>query len=773
MANSSSLLKYSLKTNIVKSIFTEIVSKTSRYYYTFGRTTPWPTVTAIDETTEESYIVSDEDIPPAALEAYSYEIQVRKDISYMKYLDANDAAIVIVRVNWQQGRVYDMYDEYSETRISYNGASSIDTATFYVLTDEFNVYKCLNNSNNSISFVKPTGVSSEAFMTSDGYMWKFMYTIPISLRNKFLTTGYMPVVTALNNQFYSNGAIVDYSIENPGAKYIKNTWSVERFRIISPGTNYTVENTTIVFPPPQLEGGVTAEAELVEVSSNGGIITIEITEPGSGYTVQPVPTITSATGGFVNFVVEYNKTSDGYTELKVYGDGYNEINPYSLKKVNIINRGVFTELPTGDLFTFTPPKNAYGYRPEVNVTFREIDGSSPIQYEVDTAIVTDQGYAYTERLVFGRNVFAQVLTSNGFSCNLDENSQKNDAVIIPFVNEEGEISGIQITEPGVGYNYATVEVIGKKLIEPGVPESAVDLSDTIIDPGYEEGFIKASVKLSFGVGDIDSKQSNVELQAIDGAIPVVKVDFSGNGYPSDTVLTVIGDGNGCVLEPVIQSGRIVRVNVMNPGSGYTTATVVTTPTLPENSPSKAILRTIVSPRGGHGKDAVSELYAKTIMLVTKLQREENQGVLVENDFRQITILKNPKEFEVDTTFKKTIGSTAALFVADITDQNTITYAQIEKDDTIEYSNGKTFTVIDKAIISNKYNIVVQINDNFVPAGGSTLSLAKNNVNYAMNLSSVTKPNVNKYSGEILYIDNRVKFAPSESQTIVASTLITF
>ena len=68
---------------------------------------------------------------------------------------------------------------------------------------------------------------------------------------------------------------------------------------------------------------------------------------------------------------------------------------------------------------------------------------------------------------------------------------------------------------------------------------------------------------------------------------------------------------------------------------------------------------------------------------------------------------------------------------------------------------------------------VQINDNFVPAGGSTLSLAKNNVNYAMNLSSVTKPNVNKYSGEILYIDNRVKFAPSESQTIVASTLITF
>lgn len=773
MANSSSLLKYSLKTNIVKSIFSEIVSKTSRYYYTFGRTTPWPTVTAIDPETNELYEVSNEDIPPSAVEAYSYELQTRKDISYLKYIDANDAAIVVVRINWTQGRVYDMYDEYSETRVSFNGATSIDTATFYVLTDEFNVYKCLDNNNNSISFVKPTRVSTQAFITDDGYTWKFMYSIPISLRNKFLTTGYMPVVTALNNQFYSNGNIVDYSIENPGAGYIKNTWSVARFRIIQPGTGYTLEDAVINFPPPQLEGGVTATAEVTEVNGSGGITEITVTDPGSGYTSQPIPILTHPTGENINFIVEYDKTSDGYTELKIYGDGYNEINPYTLKKVNILSRGVFDTIPSGDLFTFAPSKNSYGKRPEVTVTFREIVGSIPTAYEVDEVIVVDEGYAYTEKLVFGRNVFAQALTSYGFNCNLDENSQKNDAVIIPFINDAGEIVDLQVVEAGVGYNYATVEVIGKKLLEPGVPESAVDLSENQIDIGYEEGFVKASINLVFAVGNIESNQSNVELQAVDGAIPVVKIDFGGNGYPSDTVLNVIGDGTGCQLQPVITSGKITGVRVLNQGQNYTFAKIVTIPELPEGSPSRASLRPIISPRGGHGKDTVSELYAKTIMLVTKLQREENQGVLVENDFRQICILKNPKEFENDRYFRRAVGSTAALLVSDITATNTITYDQIQVDDIIYFDETRTFTVIDKAVISNKYNIIVQVNDNFIPTGGSTLYVTKSNVNYSINLASVTLPNVNKYSGEMLYIDNRVKFAPSENQTIVASTLITF
>jgi hypothetical protein len=121
-----------------------------------------------------------------------------------------------------------MYDDYSSDNISYNGATSLDQAKFYVLTTEFNVYKCLYNNNNVGSAYMPTGTPVEPIELNDGYIWQFMYTIPLSLRNKFLTKTHMPVTTALTNQFYSRGAIKTVSIANKGKGYIANTWSIKR-----------------------------------------------------------------------------------------------------------------------------------------------------------------------------------------------------------------------------------------------------------------------------------------------------------------------------------------------------------------------------------------------------------------------------------------------------------------------------------------------------------------------------------------------------------------
>ena len=81
------------------------------------------------------------------------------------------------------------------------------------MTDEYNVYKCLDNNNNATSLFKPVGTTVDPVTMPDGYMWKYMYSIPIALRNKFLTDTYMPVVTALRPQFYSSGAIQTVKIE--------------------------------------------------------------------------------------------------------------------------------------------------------------------------------------------------------------------------------------------------------------------------------------------------------------------------------------------------------------------------------------------------------------------------------------------------------------------------------------------------------------------------------------------------------------------------------
>ena len=82
-------------------------------------------------------------------------------------------------------------------------------AKYYVITDEYNVYKCIrtgraDNGSTVASTVKPTGTSATALVeTSDtgagsgrGYLWKYMYTVSgASDTIKFVTTDFMPVKT--------------------------------------------------------------------------------------------------------------------------------------------------------------------------------------------------------------------------------------------------------------------------------------------------------------------------------------------------------------------------------------------------------------------------------------------------------------------------------------------------------------------------------------------------------------------------------------------------
>src|SRR6056300_6514 len=70
-----------------------------------------------------------------------------------KRIDANDVSHVIPRYNWTSGTVYSMYRD-----------TDIDMydRPFYVVTNEYNVYKCLYNNKGASSTIKPTGYSATA-----------------------------------------------------------------------------------------------------------------------------------------------------------------------------------------------------------------------------------------------------------------------------------------------------------------------------------------------------------------------------------------------------------------------------------------------------------------------------------------------------------------------------------------------------------------------------------------------------------------------------------
>ena len=113
--------------------------------------------------------------------------------------------------------------QISTNNLSHSTKATLAESKFYVLTTDFNVYKCLDNNLNSPSTVVPTHITVNPVTLADGYVWKFMYHIPLGLRKKFLTSSFMPVFTVLSSAYYSNGGISTVEIVDGGSGYTAAT----------------------------------------------------------------------------------------------------------------------------------------------------------------------------------------------------------------------------------------------------------------------------------------------------------------------------------------------------------------------------------------------------------------------------------------------------------------------------------------------------------------------------------------------------------------------
>ena len=161
--------------------FKESVSEpaSSNIYFTFGRCFPW-----IDDAS-----------PNVANTSIISHYDVWNNMVGGKRVTGNDLRHVIPRFDWTSGFRYAAYDDYIDSKDLKDGNTQ-----FYVLTDDWNVYKCLSNNYSAVSTSKPTSISSVSdFQTADGYVWKYMYSITAEEQLRYLTDYYMPVKTLDTN----------------------------------------------------------------------------------------------------------------------------------------------------------------------------------------------------------------------------------------------------------------------------------------------------------------------------------------------------------------------------------------------------------------------------------------------------------------------------------------------------------------------------------------------------------------------------------------------
>jgi len=68
------------------------------------------------------------------------------------------------------------------------------------------------------------------------------------------------------------------------------------------------------------------------------------------------------------------------------------------------------------------------------------------------------------------------------------------------------------------------------------------------------------------------------------------------------------------------------------------------------------------------------------------------------------------------------------------------------------------------------SMLVQSLDGDIPLVGDQFT---NPNNQFMGISAVSNPTVDKYSGDMLFIDNKAGFTPSADETVTLRTIITF
>lgn len=262
----SHIYKNSLKQSLLFGIYNDIKTNNNAYYYYIGKGDAW----------------ENEDIVPNVINSLSYETSVKNNIIYMKKININDVAFIIPRYDWESGTTFAKYD---------NDNIDLENSMFYCLTTANNVYKCIDNNNNSPSTIQPYATSHNIITLADGYKWKYMYTIPISIIEQFETSDYIPVISALSGEYFSRGSIYSATINNYGAGYTKNTI------LIVDGNGHQLNNKL-------------------------NVIGFGLSTHGSGYLRSPTVTITSPHDSAVPFV---NNTEYLMGELIEYNNNIYEV----------------------------------------------------------------------------------------------------------------------------------------------------------------------------------------------------------------------------------------------------------------------------------------------------------------------------------------------------------------------------------------------------------------------------------------------------------------
>lgn len=298
-----------------------------------------------------------------------------------------------------------------------------------------------------------------------------------------------------------------------------------------------------------------------------------------------------------------------------------------------------------------------------------------------------------------------------------------------------------------------------------------------------------------------------------GQLKVVTIRNRGVGLGSPNItytgVPIKGDGSGATATIVINNdSKVESITISKGGSGYTYGTVdLKSGNVPTGTTSP-VFDVIIPPPGGHGNDIYRELGAYNVLTYSRFENDtDNPDFITGNQFARVGLVENPQAYNstsILTTDKASAtyairltgaGYSSATFTADSEIRQTVGLGSTAVGRVVSYdsvtgvlkywqdrtnvgfnSDGTKNSSPTYGFEALRFTPSPSSGGTVVIVGGSTnlsistsftgISTVINNRTYYLGqnfVRGVAQPESKKYSGNIIYVDNRPSVTRSSSQ----------
>lgn len=318
---------------------------------------------------------------------------------------------------------------------------------------------------------------------------------------------------------------------------------------------------------------------------------------------------------------------------------------------------------------------------------------------------------------------------------------------------DGELVKIAMTNNGSGYTNQNVFVSSF---------SSGCTTLTVLNTGTSNVFNIATNTTISGTGII----SGSYIQTVDTSnsriIISLPTNTSGGTTNAANVLfvqtraVVEGDGTGALAQVNLSGNTVGKITVTNYGRNYSNALVRI-----YGTGSDAAARVVLPPKYGHSYNPAKEIGATNVMIATRIGEIDSTegGILSSNtSFRQYGLLKDPHKYGELVPANNAVSNTT---ISQTTDVNLVSGDVFNLNEFV-YQGSISSPTFSGFVHDQDTNTVRLTNVKGTSSVGVVLKGSETNLTGRIVISKID-PDLEPYTGDVLFVDNIVKIDRTEGQ----------